>query len=208
MLMKEDAALVKMCLSGDQSAFGDLIERYKNLIYGLLLNRIGDFDQAEDLAQEAFIETYVHLGTLRDYAKFSNWLCTIARNLCNRWLERRKRELEILEQMTPFEEEAGRIVMFGGAHEPRTSEEEQESRELREAIWQAVSELPERSREAVLLFYFNDMSHTEIARFLGVAPGTVRSQLRNGREKLRQKMMPFVEETIKERALNWSLDKF
>ena len=207
MTVREDAALVRMCLNGDRQAFGELVDRYENLVYGFVLNRIGDFDQAEDLAQDVFIEAYIHLGTLRTYGGFASWLCGIAQNLCSRWLTRRQRESEILEQLPAFEEERGRILMFRDTTGPRTPEEEVSSSETREAIWCAVGELPERSREVVLLFYFNDMSHTEIGKFLGVAPSTVLWHLHNGREKLRKKMMPLVEETIRGKRLRGRLAK-
>lgn len=200
----EDAALVRMALNGDHSAFGALVDRYKNLVYGLLLNRIGDFDQAEDLAQDAFIEAYVHLEKLREPVRFSSWLCGIATNLSSKLLSRQERESEVMGQMAAFQEDAGSVIRFSGGTEPATPEQEVAAQELKEAIWQAVGELPERSREVILLFYFNDMSHTRIAQFLGVAPNTVLSQLRHGRNRLRDKMLPFVEETLREKALGRS----
>ena len=201
MTVREDVTLVKMSLNSDQSAFGELIDRYKNLVYGLLLSRIRDFDQVEYLAQDTFIEAYVNLGKIRKPASFSNWLCGIATNLCNRWLERQRRESEVVGQLTPFGEEAEGVLTIQNATVPRTPEEEYELQEMKEAIWKAIGELPEKSREAILLFYFNDMSHREISEFLGVAPSTVLSNLQNGREKLESKMIPFVEGTVKEKAL-------
>ena len=207
MRVREDAVLVSMCLSGDRQAFGKLVDRYENMVYGFVLNRIGDFDQAEDLAQDVFIEAYTHLTALRRHARFPNWLCGIAKNVCSRWLARRERESEVLDQLASFEEERGRILMFRDTTGPRTPEEEFSSLEMREAIWGAVGELPERSREVVLLFYFNDMSHTEIGKFLGVAPSTVRWHLYNARERLRDRMMPLVEETIRGKRLRGTLAK-
>ena len=198
---KEDVELVRMSLSGDRQAFGELVERYKNLVYGSVLNRVGDFDQAEDLAQDVFIEAYVHLAALRKHAQFSNWLCGIAQNLCNRWLEGRRREREMLGQLTSFEEERGRILMFRDVSGPETPEERYSSLELREAVWKAVGELPGRNREVMLLFYLNDMSHAEIGTFLGIAPSTVLTHLQNGRERLRHKMASMFEEVMSEKRL-------
>ncbi len=201
MRVREDVTLVKMSLNSDQSAFGELIDRYKNLVYGLLLSRIRDFDQVEYLAQDTFIEAYVNLGKIRKPANFSSWLCGIATNLCNRWLERQRRESEVMGELSLFGEEAEGVLTIQNATVPKTPEEEYELQEMKKAIWKAIGELPEKSREAILLFYFNDMSHIEISMFLGVAPSTVLSHLQNGREKLESKMIPFVEVTVKEKAL-------
>jgi len=198
---KEDAVLVSMTLSGDRQAFGELVDRYRNLVYGFVLNRIGDFDQGEDLVQDVFIEAYVHLGTLRRYARFPNWLCGIARNLCNEWVKRRAREGEVLGRLTPFEEERGRVLMFRDTTGPETPEESYSSLEVREAVWKAVGELPDRSREVMMLFYLNDMSHMEIGTFLGIAPSTVLTHLQNGRDRLREKMVSMFEEVMSEKRL-------
>jgi len=77
-----DKTLVQQTLSGDKRAFGELVDRYKGVVFGLALNRLKDFEEAKDVAQEAFIEAYLKLETLRELAKFSNWLYTIAANLC------------------------------------------------------------------------------------------------------------------------------
>jgi biopolymer transport protein ExbD/DNA-binding CsgD family transcriptional regulator len=84
---------------------------------------------------------------------------------------------------------------------PLTPEKNFEAVELKKAVWDAVGQLPERSREVVLLFYFHDMSHGEIARFLDVSPSTILSHLHNARERLRDEMMPFVEESLGQKKL-------
>jgi RNA polymerase sigma-70 factor (ECF subfamily) len=163
--------LVNRSLSGDQDAFSHLIDRYQNAVYGLLVNRVGDFEEAEDLTQDTFIEAYVHLGTLREPGKLSGWLCGITRNLCNQHLERRQRASEVLEQLVPLEEETGSILVFRDGTEPPTPEDEYASQEMKEAIWKAIGDLPEKSREVLLLSYFNEMSCGEIATFLGIRAG-------------------------------------
>ena len=135
---EEQTILVNRSLSGDQHAFGQLVEAYKNAVYGLLLNRIRDFEEAKDLTQEAFIEAYVHLRTLREPGKFANWLYTIARNLSTQWVVKRERESEVLGQPVPFEEVTERILVFRDGTEPPTPEDEYASQEMKEKIWQAI----------------------------------------------------------------------
>ena len=160
MTVREDDALVRMCLSGGREAFGELVDRYENMVYGFVLNRNGDFDQAEDLAQDVFVEAYTHLGALRKHARFSNWLCGIARNVCSRWLARRERESEVLGRLTSFEEERGRILMFRDTGRPRTPEEEFSSSETRKAISCTVTVVPMLAPKMMLMLCSNVISPT------------------------------------------------
>ena len=85
----DDDVLVRETLAGDRRAFRQLVDRYRNTIYGLAINYVGDFDLAEDLAQEAFIRSYYRLPDLQDGQRFGSWLRTIAANLCRMELRRR-----------------------------------------------------------------------------------------------------------------------
>ncbi|MFQ6040951.1 MAG: RNA polymerase sigma factor, partial [Candidatus Poribacteria bacterium] len=83
-----DAQLVERTLEGDMSAYGILVNRYRSLVYGLACHVIGRFQDAEDIAQEAFIKAYNSLSTLKDKAKFGSWLRVITLNLCKMWLRK------------------------------------------------------------------------------------------------------------------------
>jgi len=90
-MTQNDAELVQRTRQGDQEAYGRLIQKYHNLIYGLCFHLVGNFADAEDLAHDAFLEAFVKLEQLREPEKFGNWLRTIAANLCKRWLARQER---------------------------------------------------------------------------------------------------------------------
>ena len=178
-------ALIDQTLAGDRQAFGTLVDQYKNLVYGLVLDRIDVRDQAEDLAQEAFIQAYKNLPSLRDKAQFSAWLGGIVRNLCNQRVAKREREKQVMESFSQIDMPS-----------PPDPARQYDDREKRQFVHQAIQRLPERSRQVVRLHYLSGLSHQEIAAFLGIAPSTVLSHLHNGRAQLREQMLPLVEETL------------
>lgn len=178
-------ARIDQTLAGNRKAFGTLVDQYKNLVYGLVLDRIDDSGQAEDLAQEAFIQAYKSLPSLRNKAQFSAWLGGIVRNLCNQLVAKREREKQVMESFTQIDMPS-----------PPDPARQYDDSEKRQFVHQAIERLPERSRQIVRLHYLSGLSHQEIAAFLGIAPSTVLSHLHNGREQLREQMLPLVEETL------------
>ena len=97
--MEQEATLVRRAVGGDQEAYGALVERYKDLVYGLALSYVGDFWTAQDLTQEALIRGWEKLPELVDPAKFGPWLRMVAVNLCRMWLRGRKTKTIPIEEM-------------------------------------------------------------------------------------------------------------
>ena len=81
-----DPELVRRTLQGDTTAFGTLVERYKQVVYGVCVSLLGDFALAQDLAQDAFLKAFQHVHRLAMPERFGNWLCIIARNECRLYL--------------------------------------------------------------------------------------------------------------------------
>ncbi|MYK19927.1 sigma-70 family RNA polymerase sigma factor [Candidatus Poribacteria bacterium] len=102
---EDDAQLVHAVLSGDDSAFSILVEKYQKGVHALVWQKIDDFHYAEDLTQETFLRAYENLSTLRNPSQFFGWLYVIANRLCLNWLREQKPEkhLQSLED-TPMEE--------------------------------------------------------------------------------------------------------
>ena len=73
-MRSSDHAIVKRCLEGDVDAFGLLVDRYQNAVYGLCYHMLGNFADAQDLTQEAFVKAYMTLSRIKDPAKFTRWL--------------------------------------------------------------------------------------------------------------------------------------
>src|SRR5436309_12572578 len=94
--MQSDQEIVAAVLGGDAAAFAELIERYRNVVYGLAYHQLRNFDDARDVAEEAFSAAYVHLRALREPARFGAWLRQLTLNESRMW-RRRQRPTEPLD---------------------------------------------------------------------------------------------------------------
>lgn len=187
--MEKLKRLLERSLSGNLEAFGQVISRFQDMVYGAAYAILGDFHLAEDAAQEAFITAYRELAKLRDLERFPGWLRRIVISECNRIMRRRQEETLPLEAAMPMP-----FVSL----EPL---EAIEKREMKDKVLQAIKSLSEPNRMATTLFYINGYSHKEIAEFLEVPLGTVKRRLYDSRKKLKERMMAMVEEELPKRAL-------
>ena len=174
--------LIERARGGDRQAFGDLVERYRDMVYGLGYHLTGDFESARDLAQEAFVQAYLRLGQLRDPDRFSGWLRQIATNVY-RNLHRRREVTRV------GLEEAGEL--------PDT----RHPSEIEVVVREALSKLREPERLALTLHYIDGYSHGEIGEFLSVRPETVKTRLARARQHLRKEVMAMVEDTFEKKKL-------
>jgi len=177
-----DRRLVERVREGDREAFGDLVDRYRDMVYGLGYHLTHDFEAARDLAQEAFVQAYLKLGQLRDPERFSGWLRRIATNVHRNQLERR-------EVATVALEDAGEV--------PDT----RRPSEIEVVVREALAKLREPERLALTLHYVNGYSHADIGGFLGVRPETVKTRLARARQHLKTEVMAMVEDSFGEHKL-------
>ena len=145
---------VKAARRGDAQAFERLVERHSDGVYGLCYDIVGNFHDAEDLAQEAFVRAHARLQSLRDPNAFAGWLASISRNLCRDWLRANTRK-ERMEFLTPPRAMACVPAKAGPA-----------ALVAEDSMARALSALPERQRDAVTLYYVNGYSFAEVALFL------------------------------------------
>jgi len=178
-----DEYLIEKTLEGDINAFGILVNRYRGLVHGLTFHIVSNFQDAEDIAQEAFIKAYESLSTLKDKAKFGNWLRVITLNLCKMWLRRSSLELPL-----PSE--------FGLVKEDISS-----SDELQESVFSALSALPSKNQVVIALFYLDDLSYKEIGDFLGLPVSTVQSRLQRARQQLKEEVLKMAEDIFQNNRL-------
>jgi RNA polymerase sigma-70 factor (ECF subfamily) len=162
-------------LSGDVSAFEGIVRRWQGPLVNLAYRFCRDRARAEDLAQEAFLRAYRNLRQWRKDAAFSTWLFALATNLYCSELRR------IPARVIGLEDVAEPV-------DPRSMHEEVVGRGRDAAIRKAVSNLPAKYREALILFYFHEMDVAAAARSLGLPEGTVKARLSRGRELLRGKL--------------------
>ena len=186
-----DAELMLRVKQGDAAAFEGLVEKYKKPIINLLFRTLRDAAEAEDLAQNVFLQVYKSADRYRVEAKFSTWLYTIARNLCLNEIRRRSRHpSESLEGAEQSElEGAGR--QFEDKKNVSAPEELLRA-ELVKKVDDALASLPENQRTAILLFKEQDMSYEEIAKILNCSVSATKSLIHRGRETLKSKLKPYL----------------
>ena len=182
----EQAQLVRRAMAGDSDSFGQLIEKYQCAIFSLLLGKVNDYECARDLTQDTFIQAYLCLHRLSDAERFASWLYGIARNLAHDYV-RRKRNFITLDDALKDSEDASYL---------QVPPPDEERIEMRHRVLEAMGRLPDKSREAVLLFYGDGYSYREIATALGVSSGVVRSRLEYGRKRLKEELLVMVKETL------------
>jgi len=186
-----DAALMLRVKQGDNEAFALLVDKYKQPVMNLAYRTLRDATEAEDLAQNVFVQVYKSAGRYQPAAKFSTWLFTIARNLCLNEIRRRSRHpAESLDQTRaetddhPFYQVEDRSV----AAPP----EQLLHGELEQKITDALAELPENQRTALLLCRQEELSYEEIAEVLGCSLSATKSLIHRGRETLKTKLKPYL----------------
>jgi RNA polymerase sigma-70 factor (ECF subfamily) len=186
-----DAALMLRVKQGDTGAFTALVEKYKQPVMNLVCRTLRDATEAEDLAQNVFVQVYKSADRYKTTAKFSTWLFTIARNLCLNEIRRRSRHpAESLD--APHPEHADQpLHQFEDKHTTAPPEKLLHG-ELEQKIEEALAELPEKQRMAILLCRQEELSYEEIAEILGCSLSATKSLIHRGRETLKQKLKPYL----------------
>lgn len=168
-----DREAVQAVLAGRVDAFEGLVRRWQGPIVELAYRFTRDRMRAEDLAQEAFVKVYRSLARWRGEGRFSTWLFAVAANVCRSRLRRKALPTVPLEAL-------GEVAGW------RLEEGDLEQRERAGFVRDAVRSLPAKYRDAVVLFYFHEMSLERAAATLGLPEGTVKSHLFRGRKLLQR----------------------
>lgn len=174
-----DMNLIKKFKAGDESAFEELVKRYQKKVYNTTYRMMGNREDANDLAQEAFLRVYRKLDRFKGNSSFSTWLFTVTTNLCRDEMRKRQRRL----QTTSLSEKERNIP-----DEMMSPEDLSLQRELRDKLQQVIDKLPNKHREVIILREFQGLSYDEIAEVTGVSMGTVKSRLSRARRSIKQEL--------------------
>ena len=190
-MIKDDVQLIQRVLSGDDEAFGVLIQKYRKGVHALIWRKIGDFHYAEEITQDAFLQVYKKLSTLKNPSQFSGWLYVIVDRLCINWLRRHKPTAQSLEATSRKEIEEFSYTCYV------SEQREAEALDHRSAVVKKLlKKLPESERTVVTLYYLGDMTTKEIGKFLGVSVNTIKSRLRRARKRLLDDQERFVQKVL------------
>lgn len=186
-----DAALMLRVREGDLAAFAELVDRYKQPVTNLIARTINDPTEAEDLAQNAFVQAYKSAHRYEVTAKFSTWLFTIARNLALNEIRRRSRHPadSLDETFRDDDEHAIRQIEDRRSAPPP---DDLLRSELEEKVEEAVAALPEKQRTALTLCREEELSYEDIARVIGCTLSATKSLIHRARETLKAQLKPYL----------------
>ena len=179
-----DGELIKRTLAGDEAAFGPLVDKYKGAVHALVYRKIGDFHIAEELTQDAFLQAYQKLSTLRNPVHFAGWLYVIASRCCLMWYRKKRLSTSSLAKVETDEME---IIA------QRDYRDEHQRQEVRDAL----DSLPESQRTVLMLHYLGGLSCAEIGRFIGTSEGAIKDRLYRARLRLREEITNMMQETLR-----------
>lgn len=180
-----DYKLIRAALdNGDQKAYAELMGRYRETVFFMLLKMVNNKDDAEDLTIEAFGKAFKRLHQYTPSFAFSTWLFKIATNNCIDFLRRKKQHANTLSIDKPFAFEDGNEITLDIRTSAPDPEENAMRKEKIKMMHDVVEKLKPRYRELVKLRYFEELSYEEISQRLDLPIGTVKAQLFRAREFL------------------------
>jgi len=183
-----DDRLVEQAKQGDVEAFAELARRFQQMIQRAILALTGNLQDADDLAQETFMQAYKTLKDFKQQARFSTWLYRIAINLTLNFLKKKKKERmkQTLDESLPLEFNSDILV--------DSPEKDSLARELSERLKEAVDSLPIPYRASFVLVVYQGMTHGEAAQILRCSENTVSWRMHKARKMLQAKLRPYLRE--------------
>lgn len=189
MMSDPDQKLVDKARLGDRQAFGKLVKRYQNKVLFLAYDLIGNYTDAQDVAQNTFLQAFQKISYFRDESSFSTWIYKVATNAAIDFQRSKKRRRSVFIEQSKYDEprEHGSIIENIEDPEPPIIKSIENS-DLKRFISQAVEQLSPQQRAAFVLKFFHDKSTDEIAKIINCDPVTVRGHLLRATIKLRKKL--------------------
>lgn len=179
----DDRALIDRSLAGDTAAFGRLVQRHQDRLYGTLVHLLGSSQDALDVAQETFVLAWQNLASFRGDSAFYSWLFRIAHNASVSFRRRDRRPVRSVDR--------SRDVHGDEPEDPRPANDPAHGMatdERRQAVQAALAELPDDYRTALVLKEMDGLSYEEISAVVGCPIGTVRSRIHRARTELKEKL--------------------
>ena len=173
-MVKTDYDLVQGAMDGNEADFEELVKRYKNLVYSVVLRMVTDAEDANDIAQEVFIKVYRNLSKYSPEYKFSTWIIRIATNTVIDFRRKKKQEFVSIDEMeTELPDSA-------------TPESTYVNTEAKSEIMDAINSLPDMYKIPIVLFHLEGLSYQEISSVLGVSMSKIKNRIYRGRKLLKE----------------------
>lgn len=166
----DERELVSRCQAGDETAFGELVDHYKNLVYAMVYRMVNDRNQADDLAQEVFLKVHRGLPYFRGEARLSTWIYRIVANVC---VQARTRRRELQPAAAGLPDRGAPDGAFADL-------------ELRDRLEKAIAQLPDQYRMLIAAHYLQGVQYEALAESLNLPLGTVKTHLYRAKKLLRE----------------------
>jgi RNA polymerase sigma-70 factor (ECF subfamily) len=186
-----DHALIEATKQGDETAFAEIVDRYRNPITNYLYRFLNDYEEAVDLAQETFVRVYFAIDRYHTQFAFSTYIYRIATNLAISEIRRRKRR-RLLSLTGLFQGEADEAVEFQPPDKRPLADEQLVGDERDKTIARAIAALPEKYRVPILLRDIEGRSYDEVAEIMGLGLGTTKSRISRARALLKEKLQHYM----------------
>lgn len=189
--LDEDAAAMKRLAAGDDLALAEIIARHQKSVFNLAYRFLQDSSLAEDLAQETFLRIYSVRKRYKPVAKFTTYLYRVVANLCLSEIRSQSlRKVYSISGSKPADE--SELPLREKEDRTNSPRDLLEKSELAAKVKEAIQSLPPSQRVAVILSRYENMSYSEIAKVLSVSVMAVKSLLVRAREKIREKLLPYI----------------
>jgi RNA polymerase sigma-70 factor, ECF subfamily len=191
---KLDLELVRRCQAGDETAFGELVERYQRKVFTIALGMVKNPEDAMDIAQDAFIKVHRYLKNFQGSSSFYTWLYRIVVNLCIDHLRRSGKRINM-----EFDDKIGHQDHLADGNNMMANRNDTNPvkmlgrKELANRIQEAVDELPPYHRAVIVMREIEGLSYSEMAKAMNVSKGTIMSRLHHARQKLQQSLSEYLE---------------
>jgi len=180
----DDATLIAQVQAGNEHANRFLIEKYKNLVWHLVLRMVDQQEDAEDLCQEIFLRVFRDIGRFRGESKLSTWIGAIAYNMSISYL--RKKGKNIMVSVDDY------LPVASGKPAVESADEAVDKSSMKKIVHRVIDTLPVQYRTVITLFYLEELSYKEIEGITGMPEGTIKSYLNRGREAIREGVLRLV----------------
>src|SRR5262249_5096190 len=173
-----ERALVERCRSGDERAFQELVDRYKDLVFGLIARTVVDRARAEDLAQDVFLRVHRGLPYFRGEARLSTWIYRIVVNVCTQ--DKTDRQTRERAAQISLDDPDARL------RSPSAVDRQFTDIELRDRLEKAIRQLPSHYRVLIAGHYLQGLQYEDLAEAMQLPLGTVKTQLHRAKRQLRE----------------------
>jgi RNA polymerase sigma factor (sigma-70 family) len=177
----QDSDIIRQVLGGQQHAYSVLVERYQHFVFTIAFRHVKNREEAEDMAQEAFIKAYRSLADFKGDSKFSTWLYVITNNTCISYTRKNRMDTISLDEQ----------------HHNFIADDPKERRSQKSLIQQALDHLPDTDAQVITLFYLAEQSLEETGQILGLSLSNVKVRLFRARQKLKEILEQKFKEELK-----------